>query len=92
MSEGNDQGGLQPLTLRQKVENRRFNKVLERGLGAVNALALGVLGYGGVKEALDALAGRSELNLSTLVVSILVGVGLEAAIAYFTWTFTRRED
>ena len=92
MSEGNDQSDLHPLTLRQKVENKRFNKTLDRILGVWNALALGILGYGVVKEGLDAIADRAAFDPVLLLVSLIVGVGIEVGIAYVTFKLSKRED
>ena len=92
MSEEDDQGDLQPLTLRQKVENKRFNKTFDRLITVINALALGVLGYGVVKEALDAVAERSPFDTPLFLLSLVMGVGLELVVAYLTFRLTKRED
>ena len=47
----------EPLTLRQKIENKRFNKALDRMLNTLSAISLGVIGYGAIKETFDALDG-----------------------------------
>ena len=87
-----DELDLEPLTLRQKVANKTFNKTLDRGLSAVNAVALGIIGYGAIKEAFDALTGTNPFGAGTFVVSLAIGIGLEALIAYPTLKLTRRED
>ena len=83
---------LQPLTLRQKVENKRFNKTWDRILGGLNAVSLGILGYGGIKEAFDAIAGDDAFGALTFTASIVIGVGMQIGIAYLSHTRTKRED
>ena len=86
-----EEGDLTPLTLRQKVENKRFNRTLDRIVGALNALALGVLGYGVVKEALDAVAGDA-FDPVLFAMSAVIGICIEIGIAYVTFVMTKRED
>ena len=78
--------------MRQKVENKRFNKALDRVLGAVNALALGILGYGSVKEALDGIAGSDPFDLLLFGLGAGIGFAMLAAVTYVTYQLTRRED
>ena len=82
----------EPLTLRQKIENKRFNKALDRVLNGFNAVSLGIIGYGAIKEAFDAIDGSDVFGAGTFIVSLLIGFGVQALIAYVTLTLTRRED
>ena len=92
MSDEDEIEELQPLTLRQKIENKRFNKTWDRILGVLNAVSLGILGYGGIKEAFDAFAGTDAFSTLTFATSIAIGVGMQVGIAYLSNTRTKRED
>lgn len=82
---------LPPLTLRQKAQNRRFNKMLDRLSAVPTALGLTLVAYGGIRELLDGSAGESP-RWVLVVVSAILGLAMAGAATYFSFMFHRRED
>ena len=87
-SEGDD---LVPLTLREKVRNRAFNKALDRRLNFYTAIMLGLIGVGAVREVFQFFDGEA-FTLWVFLVSLSVGLGVFEIIAYVGKRQTRRED
>lgn len=82
---------LEPLTLRQKVANKLFNKRLDNTVMPFKTLGLGILGYGAVKPTMDAASGAA-FPLGAFAFSLVVGVALLAGATYVQNTMMERED
>lgn len=82
---------LEPLTLRQKVANKRFNKQFDNIVSPVRTIGLGVIGYGAVKPLIDATAG-GDFPFETFLFSLLVGVALIGGVTYFQNKLLKREE
>lgn len=87
-----DEGGdLAPLTLREKVTNKAYNRGLDRRLNFYTALMLGLIGVGAVRELFQFFEGE-EFNGWTFTISLTFGLGVFELIAYVSKRATRREE
>ena len=84
-------GELEPLTLRQKVANKRYNRGLDAVVTPFKAAGLGVLGYGAIKPAIDAANGE-PFPIPTFVLSLVVALVISGGAIYVQTALTRRED
>ena len=83
---------LPPLTLREKVRNKAYNRQLDRRLNFYTALVLGFIGVGTVRELFEFINGNDEFNALVLLGSLAIGIGAFEIVAYVSKKLTRRED
>ena len=74
------------------MENKGFNKALDRRLNFYTALVLGLIGVGVVRELFQLIDGSGEFSLVVFLGSLIVGIGAFEGIAYVSSKLTRRED
>lgn len=84
-------GDLEPLTLRQKVENKRRNKRVDNIVAPIKTAGLGILGYGAIKPIIDT-AGGQAFPLFAFMLSLGMGVVLTGGAIYIQNRLMRRED
>lgn len=82
---------LEPLTLRQKVANKRLNKRIDNIVAPFKAAGLGIVGYGAIKPAIDAANGET-FPLVAFVLSLIGGVVVTSAAIYVQNRTIKRED